>query len=544
MYKGGSSYTPQSAKIIRYAGLLIPVFLIIYGFAIQAGYVNSLQYYNNVSFFVLSFLWVVMGVMQFLAPSHSRRDLALRLIAYHILAAGYLLLVSGVATPFAAFWIVLLLASNAYFSKDGLNLSILWFIVVVATDIYFWHNTSMTIVVYDLVTLVAIILTGLVTLSILLAQEVDHSALSKSKQQESLQRDRVLTIVNNLADAVLSTDMDGIIRVYNAASLNLLDTNDSLNGRHIDEVLKLVDQADSPVSLFKQLKTTKSALTRNDLTYTYDGGEEIRLEVTYSPIRSSYSRSKKSETHDGYIVIMRDITKAKSLEEERDEFISVVSHELRTPITIVEGTISNAQLMMQHPDATPQMLNDSITMAHDQIVYLANMVNDLSALSRAERGVADAPEDIDVRELIHKLHGEYNKEAADKGLHLNLDMDATLGHVYTSRLYLEEMLQNFITNAIKYTKKGTVTITVQQQLGVVKFAVKDSGIGISKSDQAKIFQKFYRSEDYRTRETSGTGLGLYVAAKLAHKAGTRIEFISRLNHGSTFSFSLPVIETE
>jgi two-component system phosphate regulon sensor histidine kinase PhoR len=540
MYKGGSSYTAQSAKIIRYAGLLVPIILVVYGFWIKAGYVDSPQYFSDFSFFMLSFWWVVVGVIQFIYPSKTKKDSAFRLIAYHLLAAGFLLFVTGIATPFVALWIILLLASNTYFSRDGLNLSILWFIVVVAIDILFWHNISATVVAYDLITLVAIILSGLVTLSITLSHEVNHAELSRSKQQESLQRDRVLTIVNNLADAVLSTDMNGVIRIYNAASLNLLDTNDSLNGQHIDDVLKLADQSDAPVSLFKQLQTTKSALTRDDLNYIYDDGEEIRLEVTSSPIRSSYSRSKKSGTHDGYIVIMRDITKAKSLEEERDEFISVVSHELRTPITIVEGTISNVQVMMKHPDITQTMLTDAITMAHDQIIYLAHMVNDLSTLSRAERGVADAPEDIDVRELIHKLHDEYNKEAAAKGLQLNLDLGATLGHVYTSRLYLEEMLQNFITNAIKYTKEGSITITAKQSLGIVKLAVKDSGIGISKSDQTKIFQKFYRSEDYRTRETTGTGLGLYVATKLAHKTGTHIEFTSRLNHGSTFSFSLPI----
>lgn len=540
MYKGGLSYTPQSAKTIRYAALFVPVVLVLYGLSIQAGLINSAHYVDDVSFFALSFWWLVMGVIQFLLPSQSKRDSALRLIAYHLLTAGYLLFVSGIATPFAIIWVLLLLVSNTYFSRHALNLSILGLVSVVAIDILYWHELNTTIATYDLTALVAVILSGLAILNLSLTQKVDRAELSKSKQQASLQRDRVLTIVNNMSDAVLSTDMEGIIRVYNAASMSLLDTNDSLNGRNIDDLLTLVDQSDNPVSLFGQFKITKGAFTRDDLNYVYDDGEKIRLEITYSPIRSSYSRSKKSETHDGYIVIMRDITKAKSLEEERDEFISVVSHELRTPITIVEGTISNIQVMMQHPDATQLMLTDAMTMAHDQIVYLAHMVNDLSTLSRAERGVSDTPEDIDVRELIHKLHDEYSKEATKKGLHLNLDIGGSLGHVYTSRLYLEEILQNFITNAIKYTKTGSVTIVVKQNLGVIEFAVKDTGIGISKSDQAKIFQKFYRSEDYRTRETSGTGLGLYVTLKLAHKAGTKIEFTSRLNHGSKFSFSLPV----
>ena len=539
MYKGGPSYTPRSAKIIRYAVLLVPVILIIYGLAIRQGYVQPQQYYDDNFFVTLSLLWLFISTTQFLYPSRSRRELVLRLVAYNLLSAGYLLFVSGVSTPLALFWIILLIIANINFAKLGLGLSLAWFALVVAFDIYFWHGSSATIVAYDLTTLIAIVIGSVIALTISLDQAVDQSALSLSRQQESLQRDRVLTIVNNLADAILSTDMNGVIRVYNAASLNLLDTNDSLNGRYIDEVLKLVDQSDGPVSLFDQLKTSKTAMTRDDFNYVYDGGEEIRLEVTYSPIRSSYSRSKKSQTHDGYIVIMRDITKAKSLEEERDEFISVVSHELRTPVAIVEGTISNVQVMMKHPDVTPQMLKDSIDMAHDQTIYLARMINDLSALSRAERGVSDAPEDINVRELVHKLHDAYNQEATAKGLQLNLDIGAMNEHVDASRLYLEEILQNLITNAIKYTKTGAITISVHQKLGILLFAVKDSGIGISKSDQGKVFQKFYRSEDYRTRETSGTGLGLYVTAKLSHKLGTQIDFISRLNHGSTFSFSLP-----
>ena len=109
-----------------------------------------------------------------------------------------------------------------------------------------------------------------------------------------------------------------------------------------------------------------------------------------------------------------------------------------------------------------------------------------------------------------------------------------------SRLYLEELLQNFITNAIKYTTQGSVTIIARSSAGKVMFSVKDTGIGISRSDQNKVFNKFYRSEDYRIRETGGTGLGLYVSTKLARKLHTTIELKSRLNHGSTFSFTLPV----
>ena len=137
------------------------------------------------------------------------------------------------------------------------------------------------------------------------------------------------------------------------------------------------------------------------------------------------------------------------------------------------------------------------------------------------------------------LNDEYAPQAAEKGLAFNLDIGSSLGEVKASSLYLQELLQNFITNAIRYTPKGSVTISIKKQKdGQIKFKVKDTGIGIGKADLGKIFDKFYRAEDYRTRETSGSGLGLYVAAKLARKLNCKIEVQSRLNHGSTFSFSL------
>ncbi len=265
----------------------------------------------------------------------------------------------------------------------------------------------------------------------------------------------------------------------------------------------------------------------------------MRLELTYAPIRGSYSAADPSGTSQGFILIARDITRVKSLEEERDEFISVVSHELRTPVTVAEGTISNAQLMLERGSNDRRMLEESLNEAHEQVIYLAKMVNDLSTLSRAERGVAAETEKIDVAEMAHDLYNEYHPEAEKAGLHFNLELSPKPGHVDVSRLYLHELLQNFITNAIKYTREGDVTLSVKRKGDRLHFAVKDTGIGISKSDQAKVFDKFYRSEDYRTRETSGTGLGLYVTRKLAKKIGTTIELKSRLNHGSVFGFELP-----
>lgn len=353
-----------------------------------------------------------------------------------------------------------------------------------------------------------------------------------------LEHEQILTIVNNLADAVFSIDAQGLIQLNNAAGMNLLDTNESIVGRHIDDIFTLEDESGQAVKLFGMIQDAH-VVTINDSLRMRSGDDVLRLEFTFAPIRSSYSKNDPSGTSQGYILIARDVTRLKSLEEERDEFISVVSHELRTPVAVAEGTISNAQLMMERNISDKQKLKASLEEAHEQVIYLSKMVNDLSTLSRAERGVAAEIETIDVREFAHDLFNEYHVEAEKAGLHLNLELGHHLGNVEVSRLYLHELLQNFITNSIKYTHEGTVTLRIRAHGELLTFEVADTGIGISKSDQARVFEKFYRSEDYRTRETSGTGLGLYVTKKLAKKMNTSIHLESRLNHGSTFSFTLP-----
>lgn len=539
MYGGEVTINQLTAKIISTAGLLVPFLLLLYGFLIQIGIISSTHFIGKIPFVVGMGIWILMAATQYLAPIKRKSEAIFYLSAYHIFGAFYILFISGFTTPFSVAWVVLFLASYAYFSKIGLQLSIVTLTLTVIIDILTHSSQAASLIITNTLTLTGVILAGLIAIAIGRVQEIDGAELDRSKALEMLQRDRILTIVNNLADAVLSTDREGIVRVYNAASLNLLDTNASLNGHYINDLMTIYDKNNKKIDLFDELQKSHSVVVRDDLILSLEG-ETLRLEVTFSPIRNSYTRAKPAEENDGYIIILRDITKAKSLEEERDEFISVVSHELRTPITIAEGTISNVQIMMERPTISQSILRQGIQTAHDQVIYLSKMVNDLSTLSRAERGVADAPETITVRDLVDDLFHEYEPQARTKGLQFNLDLDSHLGTIYASRLYLKELLQNFITNALKYTKEGEITLRVARKENDLQFEVEDTGIGISKSDQAKIFNKFYRSEDYRTRETSGTGLGLYVAAKLAKKLGAPIELYSRLNHGSRFSITLPV----
>lgn len=535
MTLGGQNGDEKSKHILKRAGLVIPLFLTLYGLLVLVNILPGSPLASLSGLLVLIASWLIVGAAQIISPPENNSASIIRLTAYHILAAGYLILISGLYSPLTALWLVLMLASYVFGGLNGLKLNFLTLLIIFVAEQVVHKSSNELFSTTDPWLLLLVVASGLIAIAIIKYHETDQVALLRSQRQEMIQRERTLTLVNNLADGVLSTDQDGIITVYNAAALNLLDTNDSLNGQYIDDVVKLTETTGEPVSLAKLLAKTKSSKVRDDLMLTFDE-DQMRLEVTLSPIRRGYSGKNSHE--DGYILILRDITKSKSLEEERDEFISVVSHELRTPITIAEGTISNAQILLNRGDIKPEILSQAVNSAHDQVMFLARMVNDLSTLSRAERGVADDMEVIDVKELSFNIYNNYLPEAEAKGLQLNIDTRGKLGQVFVSRLYLEELIQNFITNAIKYTHEGSITFAITAEKGEVEFAVKDTGIGISKSDQKNVFQKFYRAEDYRTRETSGTGLGLYVASKLARKLNTKIELQSRLNHGSRFSFKL------
>jgi two-component system phosphate regulon sensor histidine kinase PhoR len=273
----------------------------------------------------------------------------------------------------------------------------------------------------------------------------------------------------------------------------------------------------------------------------YPNGELINIYLSIAPVHLGYGAGGQQ----GYVILMRDITREKSLEEERDEFISVVSHELRTPVAIAEGNISNAQFVVDRSELEiPQAVKDSLKASYEQIIFLSGMINDLATLSRAERGKLNVDiEPINASELIHELKQSYEPDATEKGLKLIVKSDANLESLYSSKLYVKEILQNFITNSIKYTQKGSVTIFAKPKKGGVLFEVSDTGIGISKADKQKIFDKFFRSEDFRTRQSSGTGLGLYVTVKLSNLLHAKIDLLSELNKGSTFSIFVPNLET-
>lgn len=492
---------------------------------------------------LLAAVFIVIGITEFIIKPKSQFDLGLALTVYYLATMAFTLIVSNEQILSSLLWLILLIATGILFSYKHIVVGSL--IVFASTGLKLMAladpPTFQTILLSQLEIIVLMSLALYVTY-LRSTGVVTFDSYRRLSEKEKLQQRRLYTVINSINDSILNVSSRGVVRFYNAATLSLLDTNVNLVNRNIDEIFQLTNENGEKVKVANIISMIKGGgIDRDDLVHTYHDGQKINVYLSILKVRSSFGSTNSQSDLGGYIIIARDITRRKSLEDERDEFISVVSHELRTPVTIVEGALSNIQFAL-NKNADISKLEDTLDDAHNQVLFLAQMVNDLSTLSRVERNANMESETISIKTIIHDLYAKYRKEA--KMHNLALDIDApNNGNIKIPRMVIEEIMQNLIGNAIKYTKSGGVTVgaKIHSDTKEVEFYVRDTGIGISKGDISQVFQRFWRSEDYRTRETSGTGFGLHVVKQLAEKVGTKVEIKSRLNHGSTFSFRLPLV---
>jgi len=357
-----------------------------------------------------------------------------------------------------------------------------------------------------------------------------HLPITTAKSSPDHQR--LMVLINNMSEGVIAIDQKGLVQFSNGVALNLFDTN-LLTGKRIAEFMNLVDVRGKKFDVDRILEAGK-AFNSRDLIFQYQDGSSINIEINCSPVRLGFG-SKDG----GFVIIVKDITQSRSLEEERDEFISVASHELRTPVAIAEGNLSNV-LLLADQTKTNATLIGSLKAAHDQVLFLAALINDLSMLSRAQRKDTKVEvSTISAKELCSNLVDSVSEKVKEKNLKITSSVKPTNLEFNSNELYVREIMQNFLTNSLKYTEKGGVSIDISGNANGITLRVSDTGIGISKSEQKKLFSKFFRSKDARVQRYSGTGLGLYVSSKLAKLINGQILVKSTLNKGSEFCLVIP-----
>lgn len=461
-------------------------------------------------------------------------------IGVHLTVGAFLVYIAPLNSPYEFIAFLLLYFTGYWFGIRGFVVSLLTFTSVFVLAFLYQINEPSALDFYVLLlkcTIFALI--GGILTRLHDADLSERRELIRVSREVSFEQQRLRSLINSMADAVIATDYEGQILVYNGAALDLLNTNAMLEYKPLREFLKTYTVKHKPLDLLELAKKSNRLIKRDDVVVETGGGEYMNLYVSVAQIHLNYGKGGE----EGFILLLRDITKEKSVEEQRDEFISVVSHELRTPIAIAEANISTA--LLPNILADKAKLGDLLEQAHHNVLFLSDLVNDITTLAHAERGDLDAQiESVDIGLLVHEITSTNQLEAQKKNLEIKVDVAPDVPKIESNTYRIKEILQDFVTNAIKYTESGDIVVKVEPSKTGVRFSVTDTGVGISQSDQKHVFEKFWRSEDYRTRSHSGTGLGLYITKKLAERMHGKVGLISRLDKGSTFWLELPLkIET-
>lgn len=532
------SVESRALKAFTRFTFVIPTILLILLTYIQLFITNDIDSVGKYVVIVTSIIATTLAVIEFFRPQDQTRSTGqyASSIIYHFTLAAFLIFAAPLQSGFVFTWILMIFVIYVKLNPRYLLFSYLALVATQVATILYRNIVSTDEVISAVIKLVIIVTISQLVISSRKYANDELSITRRSLNRQHFERQRLLSLINNMGEAVIATDETGKILLYNAATLDLLDTNQSLDNKSIDKILTLKDKDKRSVRLTKLMSSSPTGLTENNLSHEFSPGDFINVYINIAQIKLGF----KEDVGSGYIIIIRDITKEKSLEDERDEFISVVSHELRTPAAIAEGGISNSIFAIENKVGKNEIL-PALNESHEQIVYLSSMINDLATLSRAERTDTKLEiTSVKPDELLHEVAKDYKEEAISKKLKLTISAAKNTKNIRSSELYLKEILQNFITNSLKYTKKGSIIVHVRSNdNGEAVFSVADSGIGLSKSDKRHIFDKFFRSEDFRTRESSGTGLGLYVALKLANRLNAKIGVESELNKGSTFTITVP-----
>ncbi len=527
-------------KSDRTVSLLFSLAITVLLVLVERGTVETYSFSYPI-FWFNAVVFTCLGIVQFFWNPYSKNKVLAYSFIYAICGALTSVFIIGFLTPLVFLaWLFLVITTSIYFKHS------VWYSMygVFVLSVAAWVIKEYDKLSYGNIVIVvcAAAFVGLISSFVASIWDLYNRGakqLSTTQASEKLVSERLGSLINSMIDGVIATDEEGRIAIYNGAALNILDLNIDLHNKTFAAAGQFVDNNNQNIDIDNFIKNTKVQVINRDLRLKYADGSLINLYISISPVHLGFGRTGAK----GFVVLFRDITREKSLEEERDEFISVVSHELRTPIAIAEGEVGNAEYLADDKSGKSIQMKDALKQAHDQILFLSNMINDLSTLSRAERGALNLDvEAVDCNELIKELEVDYTPEAEKKGLKLEVRTDSAVGKLKSSKLYVREILQNFITNAIKYTEKGSVSLIVKPYEKGVLFEVTDTGIGISRGDQEKVFDKFFRSEDFRTRATNGTGLGLYVTMKLARLIKAKIELKSEINKGSTFSIRIPHLD--
>jgi len=298
--------------------------------------------------------------------------------------------------------------------------------------------------------------------------------------------------------------------------------------------IRTKDLEDSRLAVLNILEDTNKneKVFRQELTPQKKG---LVLEMTIQEIGLPNKRTTD------ILVILHDVTREKLIERLKSQFVSVAAHQLRTPLSIIKWSLS---MMVQGElgslTGEQKEILEKTNQTNERMILL---INDLLNVARIEEGrFIYKPQAVDFTELLERIIKPIQLLAEEKKVKLDVDLSEESKVIKADTEKLVLAVKNLIENAIYYTEPGgSVTVCLKKRGNELEFFVKDTGIGIPKDQQHRIFDKFFRGDNAVRKETEGTGLGLFIAKNIIEAHGGKIWFESREGKGTTFFFSLPII---
>lgn len=348
-------------------------------------------------------------------------------------------------------------------------------------------------------------------------------------------------LLQSITDGVVVLDKEGKVTFLNHAAQDLTGwTENEMVGKSWAEIMPLERVDGTRVEIATRPMTVNYPPTSQDgssETYYYVRKNSIRF-----PISATVAQVMLEGQDLGSIVVFRDITREKQLEELKEDFLSLATHQLRSPLVTMRWTME--ALMEGVGGQLPEEVKKKINVIYQNNQHMIGLVNDILSVSRISQGrMVEQKQPHNLLRLLENILTQTQAEADHR--QITFDVKIEDGKIRDQKYLVDASLfshcmQNIISNAVKYGKAGSkVAITLSAQNGKVCLVVTDQGVGIPKADMEHMFEKFYRGQNASQMDVPGSGLGLFVVKSIIDRWGGTISIDSQENVGTTVTMCVP-----